>query len=325
MAKECFVPRDFRSSTRIIIRRANSIIEDYQAQGYKLTLRQIYYQFVSRNWIENKQSEYKRLGDILNDARLAGLVDWDAIEDRGRNLHPTPMWGDPGDLASPAEFISDWGRHFKNDPWVNQPNYVEAWIEKDSLVGILERPCRRWRVPYFSCRGYVSASEMYDTAYRLAGYAEEGKSVTVLHLGDHDPSGTQMSDNIAERIALLTREIEGVQVNRIALNLDQIRTYNPPENTAKESDSRYKSYCRRYGTTKSWELDSMPPSALAELVDQEIEKLVDMEIWDRDIEAEKAPLANLLDVGEKWAERGSNFHADLVEALSDLDWKREED
>lgn len=324
MALECFIPKDFRMATRVLIRKANSIIDDYQAQGYKLTLRQLFYQFVSRNWIENKQTEYKRLGEILNDARLAGLVDWDAIEDRGRNLVPTPMWGEPGDPVSPSLFIGDWGRHFKNDPWVNQPVYCEAWIEKDSLLGILERPCSKWRVPYFSCRGYVSASEMYDTAYRLAGYAEAGQRVVVLHLGDHDPSGTQMTENIDERIALLSRECEGIEVRRIALNMNQIRQYNPPPNTAKESDSRFAAYKRRYRTDQSWELDSMPPSVMAKLVEDEIESLVDMDLWEHDIAAEKEPRRQLLDIGQRWSNRGSNFHADVVEALDDLDMKRED-
>lgn len=310
MPTECFIPKDFRAGTRAIIRKANTLIADYQAQGYKLTLRQLYYQFVQRNWLVNKQSEYKRLGEILNDARLAGLVDWDAIEDRGRNLMPTPMWGAPGDTDSPAEFIADWGRHFKNDPWVNQPNYCEVWIEKEALIGVVERPCRRWRVPYFACKGYVSASEMYDSAQRLQGIAESGQEVTIIHLGDHDPSGTQMTENIAERIELLSRETEGITVNRIALTMAQIREYNPPPNPAKETDSRYRAYCAQYGTKSSWELDSMQPSVIDALVDAEIESLVDMDLWDRDIEAEKEPRALLLTAGRRWSEVTSMLNRD---------------
>lgn len=310
MPTECFVPKDFRAGTRAIIRKANTLIADYQRQGYKLTLRQLYYQFVQRNWLVNKQTEYKRLGEILNDARLAGLVDWDAIEDRGRNLAPTPMWGDPGDPNSPAEFILDWGRHFKNDPWVNQPNYVEVWIEKEALVGVIERPCRRWRVPYFACKGYVSASEMYDAAQRLAGFAETGQHVTVIHLGDHDPSGTQMTENIAERLALLSREIEGIEVSRIALTMEQINHYAPPPNPAKETDSRYRSYCATYNTKSSWELDSMQPSVIDALVEEEIRLLVDHDLWDRDIAAEKEPYRLLMETGKRWPEVTSMLNRD---------------
>lgn len=325
MTTECFIPKDFRASSRAIIRKALAIIADPENAGYKLTLRQIYYQFVSKNWLKNKQSEYKRLGEILNDARLAGLIPWDAIEDRTRNLRETPMWSYPGDPVSPSEFILDWGRHFKNNPWDNQPTFVLGMIEKDSLISILERPCRKWRVPYFSCRGYVSASEMYDMAQMLEGVAEGGQRVIVLHLGDHDPSGVQMSENIDERLHLLSHECEGIEVRRIALNMDQIRAYNPPDNPAKETDSRYRKYCERFNTRSSWELDSMPPSVMAQLIEDHIVGEIDMELWDEDIAKEAEPRRQLLDIGTQWRDRGSNFHEDVLEALADLDHKREQD
>ena len=325
MTTECFIPKSFYASSRLVIRRALEIIHDPENAGYKLTLRQIYYQFVSRNWLKNEQNAYKRLGEILNDARLAGVVPWDAIEDRTRTLRETPMWGDPGDPVSPAEFIADWGRHFKNNPWNNQPKYVLGMIEKDSLVGILERPCQKWRVPFFSCRGYVSASEMYDMAQMLEAVVENGQEVIVLHLGDHDPSGVQMSENIAERLDLLSHHCRGITVRRIALNMDQIKAYNPPANPAKETDSRYKAYCRRYNTKSSWELDSMPPSVMAQLVEDHIVPQIDMEQWDQDIEKEKEPRRQLMRLGEIWDERGSNFYDDMIEAFEDLDFKREED
>lgn len=324
MPKECFVPKDFRLATRALIRKAQLIIDDPENRGYKLTLRQIYYQFVARNWLANKQTEYKRLGEILNDARLAGLIDWNAIEDRTRNRVEMPMWGEPGDPLSPSEFILDWGRHFKNDPWVNQPTFVLGMIEKDSLVGILERPCRKWRAPFFSCRGYVSASEMYDMAQWLEGIAEGGQKVVVLHLGDHDPSGVQMSENIDERIYMLSHEVENIEIRRIALNMDQINTYHPPANPAKETDSRFAAYSRRFNTKSSWELDSMPPSVMAALVEEHIVGEIDMELWDRDIAAEEEPKRQLLALGTLWQERGSNFHDDLIEALADLDARRED-
>jgi len=318
MPKECFTTKEFRPGTLAIIRKANGLIADYQRQGYKLTLRQLYYQFVQRNWLVNKQTEYKRLGEILNDARLAGLVDWDAIEDRGRNLAPTPMWDSPG------EFIRDWGRHFKTNPWDNQKNYVEVWIEKEALVGVIERPCTRWRVPYFACKGYVSASEMYDAAKRLSGYTQTGQEVYVIHLGDHDPSGVQMTDNISERLDLLSHWDENIIVNRIALTMAQIRTYNPPPNPAKETDSRYRAYCAEYGTTSSWELDSMQPSVIDALVEETIVDLVDHELWDRDVEAEKLPYKQLQNLGQAWLERGSNFHDEVFEGLDWIDANKQE-
>lgn len=305
MAYECFVPRDFSLKSRAVIRQANGIVDEFRRGGFVLTLRQLYYQFVARDLIPNSLQSYKRLGDIVNDARLAGLIPWDMIEDRTRSIAPTPMWGDPGDEDSPAEFILDWGRFFKNNPWNNQPIYVESWIEKDALLGVIEGPCSKWRVPYFSCRGYVSASEMYAAAKRLEEQVDAGKGVIILHLGDHDPSGTQMTENIAERIDLLTRGLisdGAIIVRRLALNMDQILRYDPPPNPAKESDSRFRTYFERYGTDSSWELDSMQPGVLVDLIDDEIAGIVDHELWDRDIEAEKPPRRRLLEIGERWTE-----------------------
>lgn len=92
MSKICYVEKNFKSATMKIILQAQEIVTAYQAQGYSLTLRQLYYQFVARDIIPNKQSEYKRLGSIINDARLAGLIDWNAIEDRTRNVRGVSTW-----------------------------------------------------------------------------------------------------------------------------------------------------------------------------------------------------------------------------------------
>jgi hypothetical protein len=303
--RESFIRKDFQEKTRAVIIQANSIIADYEKQRIKLTLRALYYQFVQRNWIKNEQSEYKRLGEILNDARLAGLVDWDALEDTTRDLAPTPMWGDPGDPASPSDFILDWGEHFKNNPWNNQPRYAEVWIEKSAGINVIAQPCRRWRTPYFACRGHVSASEMYDAAKRLHHIADMGQEVTILHIGDHDPSGWQMTQDIAKRLDLLTYGgvlDDRITVKRIALNMDQIRRFRPPPQPGKKTDSRIGAYKRQFGTTDSWELDALQPQYLRDLVDQELRALIDMELWERDVEAEVEPKRLLLEAGERWTE-----------------------
>lgn len=303
--RECFTPKSFQEKTLAVIRQANTIIEEYEQQRIKLTLRALYYQFVQRNWIRNEQSEYKRLGEILNDARLAGLVDWDALEDTTRDLAPTPMWGDPGDPDSPSEFILDWGRHFKNNPWNNQPRYGEVWIEKSAGINVIAQPCRKWRTPYFACRGHVSASEMYDAAKRLHNIADMGQHVTILHIGDHDPSGWQMTSDIERRLDLLTYggvQDDRIEVKRIALTMEQIKRFRPPPQPGKTTDSRMGAYEREFKTRSSWELDALQPQYLRDLVDQELEALIDMELWDRDVEAEVEPRRLLLEAGHHWTE-----------------------
>jgi hypothetical protein len=145
MACEAFIEKSFQKSTMAVIEQANVIIGDYAARGFALTLRQLYYQFVARGLVEeNTQREYKRIGTIINNARQAGLVDWDAIEDRTRNLQSFSAWSDPGD------FLTSVADSYREDPWIDQEYRPEVWIEKDALVGVIEGPCERWRVPYFA-------------------------------------------------------------------------------------------------------------------------------------------------------------------------------
>jgi hypothetical protein len=128
---ETFTPRNFQAKTLTRIDQANAIIAEYQARGFALTVRQLFYQLVARKMIENTQTAYKRTGEIINDARLAGLVDWDAIEDRTRYLREQPSWSDPSSIIDSA------AHSYKEDLWASQSCRVEVWIEKDALLGVI--------------------------------------------------------------------------------------------------------------------------------------------------------------------------------------------
>ena len=161
MPKIEYVPKKFSDEHRQVIDRANTILRDYARRGYDLTLRQLYYQFVSRNWLRNTVQSYKRLGGIVSEARRAGLIDWSHIVDRTRNLRAASTWG------SPADIVGACARQFDVDLWADQGFRVEAWVEKDALIGVLEVACRRHQIPYFSCRGYTSDSEVWSAAQRM--------------------------------------------------------------------------------------------------------------------------------------------------------------
>lgn len=287
MTMELFVPRKFTRGSQLIIDTAAGIIEEYQAQGFSLTLRQLYYQFVARDLLPNKQSEYKRLGSIINDARLAGLIDWDAIEDRTRFLRSYETHFSPGDAARKV------ARDYIEDLWDAQPCYVEVWIEKDALIGVIEPVCGRWRVPYYACRGYSSQSEQYQAGKRLAEAAARGQEAVVLHLGDHDPSGIDMTRDNQDRLTMFA-DGETIEVRRLALNMDQIRRYRPPPNPAKETDSRIAGYRQQYGTASSWELDALDPKIIDALIDSEIRHHVDEDRWASALASETANRQRLL-------------------------------
>lgn len=291
---------NIKQSTIDKIAIANEILENYARQGFDLTLRQLYYQFVARDLIPNKQSEYDNLGTAINTGRMLGLIDWDHIVDRTRQLKSNAHWRDP------AHIIYDVSRAFAIDKWKNQPHYVEVWIEKDALVGVISGICQQLDVAYFSCRGYASQSEMWRAGQRIIRRYEryeDLKSVTILHLGDHDPSGIDMTYDIQRRLDLFTTEHFGssgwVEVKRIALTMDQINELNPPPNPAKVSDSRSKGYIAKYGR-KSWELDALEPAYMNNLIDEEVKLLRDEDLWKEANEEEDRYLAQLEQASERW-------------------------
>ena len=293
MPKICYRPKKFSDERQDTINKANAIFAEYAAQGYELTLRQLYYQFVSRGYIPNNMRSYKNLGDVINDARLAGLVDWEAIVDRTRELRSQPHWNDPSDI------IDACARQFRYDKWQDQPRRVEVWIEKDALVGVIEGVCNELDVAYFSCRGYTSQSEMWDAAMRLRKYSKNGQTPLVLHLGDHDPSGKDMTRDITDRLCEFS--YGSIEVKRLALNMNQVEQYSPPPNPAKITDSRAEGYIAEFGN-ESWELDALEPAVITDLIRQNIIAARDTTKWNAQVQREKEAREQLTKVSNNWDE-----------------------
>ena len=292
--RQLFVEKNFRAGSLEVIAQANVIIDEYKRQGFSLTLRQLYYQFVARNYIENNQRSYKRLGSIINDARLAGMIDWDSIEDRTRNLEKPSTWN------SPADIISSSARCYQENLWNAQDLYVEVWIEKDALIGVIEYVCEEWRVPYFAGRGYVSQSEEWRAGRRFSyQWRKKAKNSVIIYLGDHDPSGIDMTRDHVDRLEMFTHYHDYIDVHRLALNYDQVEEYDPPPNFAKESDSRFEQYARIYGD-ECWELDALEPTVISDLVSGAISERVDVDRWQEAIDEESENKSLLETVYENW-------------------------
>lgn len=270
MPKIKYINATFRSTTMAKIQIANNIIRAYQAQGFTLTLRQLYYQMVARDYIPNNQKEYDKLGATISKARKAGLIDWHAIEDRTRSPRSLQHWTDPAEIVKAAV------NSFRLDLWASQRRRIEVWIEKDALAGVIAPICAELDITYFSCRGYASDSEMWRAGRRLKQYIRAGQKPLILHLGDLDPSGIDMTRDIKERLLMYAER--PISVKRIALNMDQIEQYGPPPNPAKTTDSRYQSYIDEYGF-ESWELDALEPAVLSALIEKEVLALRDEQAW----------------------------------------------
>lgn len=154
-----------------------------------------------------------------------------------------------------------------------------CWVEKDALVGVLEVACEPWHCPYFSCRGYTSDSEIWAAAQRLAGYGKKGQTPIVFHLGDHDPSGVDMTRDIFDRVKLFASGYaHDIEVRRLALTMAQVEEYHPPPNPAKTTDARYKKYEQLHGD-ESWELDALEPATITALIAEHMTGLVDATAW----------------------------------------------
>lgn len=288
--KEAFITKSFKSKSWNIINAANAIIKQYESQGFTLTLRQLYYQFVARDLFEDKytwtgsryvkdyvngtinaQPNYDNLGAIISDAREAGLIDWDGIEDRTRFLQGHRTY------KNPADAIEDIARRYRIDMWSNQETRIEAWIEKDALAGVIQPVCNTWDINFFACKGYVSQSELYAAGKRIESrYQLHGQQTIMLHLGDHDPSGMDMTRDNEERLSRFAGF--EVEVRRIALNMDQVQLYDPPPNPAKLTDCRATKYIEEYGN-ESWELDALEPSVIAKLIEEQVYEIFDADRW----------------------------------------------
>ena len=287
---KCYRPHRFNRDAQDTVDKANHIIKDLQDQGYTLTLRQLFYQFVRRNWLANKEREYKRLGRLITHARESGVMDWLAIEDRGRGCYGV---NPEEDLATALQGVEG---NLVFDQWARQTTYLEVWVEKQALEGVISRPCNRLDVTYMACKGYLSASEAWRAGMRFRNATDAGTKGVLVHLADHDPSGLNMTEDNQLRLHLFAED-NGIEVRRIALNMDQIEEHNPPPNPAKESDSRSAAYIREYGH-ESWELDALEPSMLDDLITSVIDEYRDEDVWAevlRDQELARRPLVALSD------------------------------
>ena len=184
-------------------------------------------------------------------------------------------------------------------------------MEKDALIGIVEQISDKLDVACFSCRGCTSQSELWGAAMRLKRRCDAGRHAVLLHLGDHDPSGKDMSRDIVARLELFGAD--DVEFRRLALNLDQIEEFGPPPNPTKLSDSRAQGYIERFGY-ECRELDALDPSVISRLIDENVRMYRDEGLY-RDVLAreneEKGTLRDLRDgyqgLIQNWSEICENY------------------
>lgn len=303
----------FNASSGRLIAHMNEIIDELDMT---LTARQLYYQFIGRDlfpaadegkekgWVDdeynarkglpagtkNTLKNYKRFAALLTDARYAGLVSWDAIEDRVRR--PT-VWQDFDNLREAVDRLI---RTYRLPRWRGQKRYVELWVEKEALAGQMEPIASEFHVTLMANKGYSSASAMFDSAQRIMRESNQVESEhwdedrgperepVILYVGDHDPSGEDMVRDLEKR--LVEFGVQNLTFTKLALTMDQVKKYKLPPNPAKSTDARYETYVEEHGD-KSWEVEALPPKVLAKIVRDALEKTVDRELMDEVVAEEK--------------------------------------
>lgn len=296
--KEKFIDHEFSSASLGTISKVNRILANYRSQGFRLSLRQLYYQLVAADFIPNTPRSYKNLGNLISNARQSGMVDWDMIEDRNRETTIPAHW------ENPAEIVEAAASSFRIDKWKDQPYHIEVMVEKDALSGVLGPVCRTLDIGITANKGYSSSSTMYEIGKRLEIMQGKGKIICIIYLGDHDPSGIDMTRDVKERLFMYSNGCD-LEVVRLALNWDQIELWRPPENPAKETDSRYSAYSSKYGES-SWELDAIEPKQLAALVTDAVTERRDEDLWEEAVEAENSMKEQLNNFVDEYNDRSEN-------------------
>ena len=293
----------WNANTFEILAMCKKITEEYMHMGIKITLRQLYYDLVSANAIPNHDTVYKKISNLLTDARYVGFIDWDAIEDRNRPSSMHVDWENTHDA------INDLIAQYRLPRWDDQTYYLELFTEKDALSSIIEPICTKYHIRFNVNKGYSSASIMYRLSKRLAKKIMEEKQVVLLYIGDHDASGLDMVRDIRERVEEFLEEgadyydTSLFQIRHLGLTMEQVRELNPPPNPAKITDPRAKWYIAKYGKS-SWEVEALKPAYLINLIETAILEYMEANKYNAWLKQEKEEKDDMRDFAKKYKDRG---------------------
>lgn len=245
-------------------------------EGYSdaITVRQLYYRLVATLGMTNDVAHYKKVVNAMIDARWKETVDFEAFIDRERSMYgeteaePTEL---QDKIEKGREQVKAWMEAYHLNQWGNQPEYIEVWIEKKALQGVFEMPCLRMSVGLAPCKGYPSLTFVNDANKRFTEAIEREQAPIILYFGDYDPSGEDIPRAVKDNLERMGCDVE---VERIALNQQQITEMKLPSAPAKLTDTR----------TKNWngagvvELDAVEPNTLTEMVTAAIRQHFDVSL-----------------------------------------------
>jgi len=225
----------------------------------RLTVRQIYYALTVKGVIPKTESGYRQTCYQLGKMRELGLIPYGWIADNTRwQIKPLTD-------RNLEDALARWQGAYRRDLWIDQPDYVEIWVEKDALAGVINPITIEYDVPLYVCRGYSSSTFLYEAAEYIKSLR---KPAYIYHFGDFDPSGVDAAYKVRDG---LIKHGADIHFERMAVTPEQIRKYHLPTRDTKKQDPR----SRRWGDKPSVELDAIPAPTLRELVKECIEKHLD--------------------------------------------------
>ncbi len=289
------MPRGKTEKTLELITQARAI---YKAI-HPASVRAGCYQLFVRKLIPSmKKSVTNWVGVQLRYARENGIIPWEWIVDDTRQTEEQPGWQDK------EEFKSVMAGSYCLQRWLTQPIRVEVWSEKATVRGTLAPVLEKYGVGFLPVHGFSSVTVVHDVVMRQQ--KSNAAPLTIIYVGDHDPSGLYMSSvDLPSRIARMWELSQSpydlnISIEHVALNTKDCRSL--PSFPAKQSDSRCKWYVKHYGH-KAWELDAMSPAILRRRVEAAIlRQPIDWEAWQRVELCSQAEQASLENVLSAWAE-----------------------
>jgi hypothetical protein len=262
-------------------------------------VRQIFYLAVTAALIGKTEQEYKNtIVRLLGLMRKTGELPYGWLADNTRWMRKPQTHG------SLEEALRETAAFYRRNIWRQQPAYVEIWLEKDALSGVLSEVTYQWDVPLMVTRGYSSLTFLAEAAEAIRA---QGKPTYIYYFGDWDPSGA----DIPRCVERTLRELSGgadITFTRQAVNPEQITRFALPTRPTKDSDSRKKTFAG-----ESVEVDALPPEQLRQMVQACIVQHVDtQQLRVTEVaEASERELLRTLDVQTLAAERARRWGGHL--------------
>jgi hypothetical protein len=268
------------------IEELKGVIYEVVSKNNPMTVRQVFYQLVSLGAIGKTENEYKStVVRLLGLMRREHELPFNWIADNTRWMRK------PRSYTGMEAALEETVKTYRRDLWNEQEAYVEIWLEKDALAGVLYEETKAWDVPLMVTRGYPSLSYIYEAAEYIES---QEKPSYLYYFGDYDPSGLDITRAVEEGIKELAPQAE-VNFKRVAVTSEQIALWKLPTRPTKKTDSRSRSF-----EGESVEVDAIPPDRLRELAASSITKHIDSLLLTRSRIIEKAERETLENFMKAW-------------------------